>query len=257
MNPKNQGEEVEVLQGDWVRNWMYYHGGDRITFFADKEEFYHAWAGWFQQPIIMNSIGKVYSSLTEAYNPLDNYNMREEEKIHRDTTDNRSDTHNDGHTIDYSGSDINVRSGQQSESDTRGTTNRKNAYNPSSSQESLIPIDTVNRNDGSVTTTYNDITDKLTKGTRDSYNGNFHGQISDVEEENSDRTLTRSGNIGVTTSQQMIQSELELRKVDLYNYFVQPFLDNYSFYTAEDGGMVYEPWEARCYWDRTGRNGGA
>lgn len=31
--------------------------------------------------------------------------------------------------------------------------------------------------------------------------------------------LTRSGNIGVTTSQQMLESELELRKVDLVNEF--------------------------------------
>lgn len=31
--------------------------------------------------------------------------------------------------------------------------------------------------------------------------------------------LTRSGNIGVTTSQQMLESELELRKVDLVNDF--------------------------------------
>ena len=31
------------------------------------------------------------------------------------------------------------------------------------------------------------------------------------------RDLTRKGNIGVTTSQQMLQSELELRKYDLFN----------------------------------------
>ena len=31
-------------------------------------------------------------------------------------------------------------------------------------------------------------------------------------------TLTRSGNIGVTTSQQMLQSELELRKYDYWNF---------------------------------------
>lgn len=37
---------------------------------------------------------------------------------------------------------------------------------------------------------------------------------SETETETGTRTLTRSGNIGVTTSQQMLQSELELRKFD-------------------------------------------
>ena len=31
-----------------------------------------------------------------------------------------------------------------------------------------------------------------------------------------DRTLTRSGNIGVTTSQQMLQAELDIRTYDFY-----------------------------------------
>lgn len=38
------------------------------------------------------------------------------------------------------------------------------------------------------------------------------------EAEKNYRELTRSGNIGVTTSQQMIQSEIELRQ-DLYNFY--------------------------------------
>lgn len=37
------------------------------------------------------------------------------------------------------------------------------------------------------------------------------------------RTGSVSGNIGVTTSQQMIQSELELREIDLYKIIIQEF----------------------------------
>lgn len=48
-----------------------------------------------------------------------------------------------------------------------------------------------------------------------------------TEDTSSEEAVTRqgnvSGNIGVTTSQQMIQSELELRKTDLYQTIIQEF----------------------------------
>ena len=44
----------------------------------------------------------------------------------------------------------------------------------------------------------------------------------------SDRELTRSGNIGVTTSQQMLQSEIELRK---WLYYQSVFNDIDSILT--------------------------
>lgn len=48
-----------------------------------------------------------------------------------------------------------------------------------------------------------------------------------TEDASNEHTLTResriSGNIGVTTSQQMIQAELELRKIDLYKVIIQEF----------------------------------
>lgn len=47
------------------------------------------------------------------------------------------------------------------------------------------------------------------------------------EDSSNEHTITRtghvSGNIGVTTSQQMIQAELELRKIDVYKVIVQEF----------------------------------
>lgn len=49
------------------------------------------------------------------------------------------------------------------------------------------------------------------------------------------RTLSRSGNIGVTTSQQMLQSELELRRMDFVDYVLTGFLDKNTFF----GGDLY------------------
>lgn len=46
--------------------------------------------------------------------------------------------------------------------------------------------------------------------------------VSEGKKSDNDRTLTRKGNIGVTTSQQMIESEINLRKNDLLDII---FLD--------------------------------
>lgn len=42
-----------------------------------------------------------------------------------------------------------------------------------------------------------------------------------------ERTLTRSGNIGVTTTQQMIESSIELAKYDIYTYIITEFMKQF------------------------------
>lgn len=46
--------------------------------------------------------------------------------------------------------------------------------------------------------------------------------------------LTRSGNIGVTTNAQMIQGEIEMRKISLLHEFVQGFIRKYFCYLGVD-----------------------
>lgn len=46
--------------------------------------------------------------------------------------------------------------------------------------------------------------------------------VTEGTSDNNNRELTRSGNIGVTTSQQMLESELQLRK---YNFYEELFKD--------------------------------
>lgn len=69
--------------------------------------------------------------------------------------------------------------------------------------DTLIPVA---QNDGDSTTTQDKIDNETTE----------------QNTENRSRTMTRSGNIGVTTSQQMLESEFELRK---RHYFEQVFED--------------------------------
>ena len=64
-----------------------------------------------------------------------------------------------------------------------------------------------------------------------------------------DRTLTRHGNIGVTTSQQMLQSELELRS---YKFFEEVYKDIDSVLCL----MVYDGEVADKVYNNTGGGGG-
>ena len=50
--------------------------------------------------------------------------------------------------------------------------------------------------------------------------------------------MTRSGNIGVTTTQQMIQSTIDLYAKSLIYDYVYSFIERYTFYAA--GGECYD-----------------
>ena len=83
------------------------------------------------------------------------------------------------------------------------------------------------------TTTY-DTSNKMSYNTIDtSSKDNTDTTTYDINNNNvttDDSTLTRSGNIGVTTSQQMIESEYTLRlKYSLIELFVTEFIRNYCF----------------------------
>jgi hypothetical protein len=71
---------------------------------------------------------------------------------------------------------------------------------------------TATRTDNLTDTETRNITDQTTHNTTDTTTG----------ENEVTRTLTRSGNIGVTTSQQMIQSSIDLWQ---WNFFTQVFED--------------------------------
>ena len=114
-------------------------------------------------------------------------------------------------------------------------------YNPISNYD-LTEHEGTAVNSKVVTTTKDNITDNKLAGfnsddtdlsttTKSENNSEVTSEGSD-EDNTSSRDLTRSGNIGVTTSQQMIESELELRKKNIYDIIYNDldkllFLDYY------------------------------
>lgn len=123
---------------------------------------------------------KLYSAIiTSDYNPLENYNMEQVETP--DITKERNVK-------------TNTKLKTTSEGDSNGSTHGFN---------SAVPVDT----DGSHAES-----EVTVEGSEDDNNTN------DVETETGTRELERHGNIGVTTSQQMLESEVALReKINFYD----------------------------------------
>ena len=140
---------------------------------------------------------KLYNTLSLDYNPISNYEMNETET----TKNGRKNTISNTGTrkLDGSGS-------------VNGTTTSKNENN-------VFGFNS----DTSVGDTENNISTSNNTTSTDNQTTTSNSTETETGDETIDRTLTRSGNIGVTTSQQMIQSERDLW---LWNYFYNVVFKN-------------------------------
>lgn len=140
-----------------------------------------------------HSIDSMYHALYADYEPLHNYDMIENESV--------------GRKID------------KTVTTPAGTTTQ--SYKSTTFDDATLRNVDETTNTSSMTTT---VTPANTQSIPD-ISGSFNNGET--------RKLTRSGNIGVTTSQQMIESELELRKKSVANWLIEFFVKSY-FYMLGD-----------------------
>lgn len=136
-----------------------------------------------------NRFTKSVNALLSEYNPIENYNSTETESV--EITGQTSTTSENSTTA----------TGETTTNTTGETT------------ETLSPYDSENFNNNSKNNSSGATTENSSSA------DNSSNTMSGTSSQSNNRTLKRSGNIGVTTSQQMIQSEIELRKNDLINDF--------------------------------------
>ena len=162
-----------------------------------------------------NNWAKQYNTINLNYNPIENYRMVETETNATETT--ATDTHTENATAtqtDVGTTETDVNSTNSTEQSTNNTsTDKKSAYNSQSFVNDRQKTDSgeisSEQTDDAHTETSTQKTATATNALTSSKNENV---ATDAE-----RNLTRSGNIGVTTSQQMIQSERELY---IWNFFL-------------------------------------
>lgn len=132
---------------------------------------------------------KSVNALLSDYNPIENYNSTETESIEISGTNSTT-------------SENSTTATGETTTNTTGETT-----------ETLSPYDSENFNNNSKNNSSGITTENS------SSSDNSTNTMSGTSSQTNARTLKRSGNIGVTTSQQMIQSEIELRKNNLINDF--------------------------------------
>lgn len=147
-------------------------------------------------------------ALNADYDPLQNY----------DRTETWTDTKTGTQTDVQSGDQTNVKSGNVKDQSDGGNTNVNEvsafdggtAYTPHDKQT----FDT----DQSNTTTYNNVQDKLT------FNNVQNQRTDNLTDGHTGHVY---GNIGVTTSQQMLEAELKIRAWNIYEHITDLFLTEF------------------------------
>ena len=193
--------------------------------------------------IYSNKWNKLYRILSLEYEPIENYNMIETEKTASTNKNTDTITTNTTNSNDVTETNTGTNTANDSENttvknaitDSRTITENNNVTNNNSlygfNSVSGVNADSQNGTETRNTTDNNTHNDDL-KGTRtNEHSENINtskvtsqkNDIKDVkdgthiENGSQDRTLSRHGNIGVTTSQQMINSEIELWQWDFFS----------------------------------------
>lgn len=142
--------------------------------------------------IYIKNWNALYKTLSLEYNPIENYSMTEIENV--------QDSHKGTTESDATDTDTNTETTIVNDT----ANNQLWGFNSTDSVNSDKQVGDTTRN---------------VDGTRNATHKNTDTETKDIT---SDRTLKRSGNIGVTTSQQMIESE---RQLWLWNFFESVFSD--------------------------------
>lgn len=204
---------------------------------------------------------RLWDTLDMEYNPLNNYDMSESEGI---TTEVDNTRHNTGtQTNANTGTQTNANTGTVTETNTGTQTNANtgtvtDAANGSdvSKRYAFNSTGAVNTAEGTVTngntrtdntieTRTDNLTDTRTDNTLETRTDNTTETRTDNLTETEDlnreetRTLTRSGNIGVTSSMQLINQE---RETDMWNIFysvIFPDIDKILTISAYSDRIIY------------------
>lgn len=203
---------------------------------------------------------KLYAVMFEEYNPIENYRMTETESsthsvestnantgtvtnantgtVSNTDTGTITNTDDTETTLTKTGTDTTTNTGTVGNQGSNNVTNGVYGFNSSSAVNSdvsngtngntetrnLTNQETLNTTDTESTDGTKQETRNLTaQETRNLTNLETLNTQNAIEESGeNEREMTRSGNIGVTTSQQLLQSEIELWE---WNFFNQVFTD--------------------------------
>ena len=161
-----------------------------------------------------DNFDKMAEALQAEYNPLENYDRYENTTENRDTArTGQEEVQTEGSTTGEASSTAHSEGGSQTDIGSYNTEHKVSADNESTYQP-------LNKDEVSARTDTTQSTDETSASSETS--GTASENVQRSSEDNTDDDFEREshihGNIGVTTSQQMLESELEVRKFNIYDY---------------------------------------
>ena len=206
------GAEFEVLYGD----------ADYFKFligtWSDK---------WYR------TIDRWYKALAVNYNPLENYDRMEEwnDNTVRTSADSRtsSDSRTGSNTRNESGTDTTTTNANSTSTGSGSNEDKKSAYDSAT----YVPFEKAETSSsGSNTSTgIESKTDSRNEINAASETGSKTESGDSFDTSENLRTGRAHGNIGVTTSQQMLESEIDISRFNLYDEIAALFLTEFCVYT--------------------------
>jgi len=181
------------------------------------------------------NFSRITSAIYAKYNPIENYNMVETETHDEHTdTENTPEITENKTVITAPQTDIDGETGEIinfNSTDKSITNNEIDINNPSTSINYVTTFDDLSTDrvhDKNVSTGGTETTTHITNsaGIEKNVKSEIEKTLTYGETE---KNLTRHGNIGVTTNQQMLKSEIEVRNFDIVNHICDLFVKNYCF----------------------------
>ena len=207
------------IDKDMLVNNIMLRGGEFEVVYSNPDFYKSAIGLWSNKHY--RTFEKWINALNIDYNPLENYDRMEEwsDSGSRTNTGTVSDSgirKNTGtQSTESSGKDNFKGSGNSTSSD------EISAYNSNSFQNDKKNTTNSSNSSETNTTANNTRTDNLSESNSNTRTDNLS------EKTNSDRKGRAHGNIGVTTSQQMLQSELDIAKWNIYDQITDLFLSEF------------------------------
>ena len=207
------------IDKDTLVNNIMLRGGEFEVVYSNPDFYKSAIGLWSNKHY--RTFEKWINALNIDYNPLENYDRMEEwsDSGSRTNTGTVSDSgirKNTGtQSTETTGNDNFTGSGNSTSSD------EISAYNSNSFQNDKKNTTNSSNSSETNTTANNTRTDNLSESNSNTRTDNLS------EKTNSDRKGRAHGNIGVTTSQQMLQSELDIAKWNIYEKITDLFLSEF------------------------------
>ena len=219
------------IDKDTLVNNIMLRGGEFEVVYSNPDFYKSAIGLWSDKHY--RTFEKWINALAIDYNPLENYDRMEEwsdtgSRINTGTVSDSGSRKNTGtQSTETIGNDNFTGSGNSTSSD------EISAYNSNSFQNDKKNTTNSSNSSETNTTTNSTRTDNLTESNSNTRTDNLSESNSNTrtdnlsEKTNSDRKGRAHGNIGVTTSQQMLQSELDIAKWNIYEQITDLFLSEF------------------------------